>query len=53
MEEITQELGISQGSVLIILRDLLGILKLTARWVPKSLNNEQIATRASICSALL
>ena len=27
--------------------------KLTARWVPKSLSNEQMATRASVCSALL
>ena len=27
--------------------------KLTARWVPKSLSAEQIATRASVCSALL
>ena len=27
--------------------------KLTARWVPKSLHNEQMATRASVCSALL
>ena len=27
--------------------------KLTARWVPKSLGDEQMATRASVCSALL
>ena len=27
--------------------------KLSARWVPKSLSDEQMATRASICSALL
>ena len=27
--------------------------KLTARWVPKSLSNEQMATRVSVCSALL
>ena len=27
--------------------------KLTARWVPKSLSDEQTATRASVCSALL
>ena len=26
--------------------------KLTARWVPKSLSNEQMATRASVYSAL-
>ena len=27
--------------------------KLTARWVPKSLSDEHMATRASVCSALL
>ena len=27
--------------------------KLTARWVPKSLSDEQMAARASVCSALL
>ena len=27
--------------------------KLTARWVPKSLNDKPMATRASVCSALL
>ena len=27
--------------------------KLTARWVPESLSDEQMATRASVCSALL
>ena len=27
--------------------------KLTARWVHKSLGDEQMATRASVCSALL
>ena len=26
---------------------------LTARWVPKSLSDEQMATRASVCNALL
>ena len=36
-----------------ILHDCLGMRKLTARWVPKSLSDEQMATRASVCSALL
>ena len=27
--------------------------KLTSRWVPKSLSGEQMATRASVCRALL
>ena len=53
VEEIAQALGISHGSVSTILHDRLGMRKLTARWVPKSLSNEQMATRASVCSALL
>ena len=53
VEEIVQALGISHGSVSTILHDHLGMRKLTARWVPKSLSNEQMATRASVCSALL
>ena len=53
VEEIAQALGISHGSVSTILHDRLGTRKLTARWVPKSLSDEQMATRASICSALL
>ena len=27
--------------------------RLTARWVPRSLSDEQMATRASVCSTLL
>ena len=53
MEEIAQTLGISHGSVSTILHDHLGMRKLTARWVPKSLSDEQMATRASVCSTLL
>ena len=37
VEEIAQALGISHGSVSTILHDRLGMHKLTARWVPKSL----------------
>ena len=40
----------SHGSVSTILHDM---RKLTARWVPKSLSDELMATRASVCSALL
>ena len=36
-----------------ILHDRLGMRKLTARWVPKSLSDEQMATAASVCSALM
>ena len=53
VEEIAQALGISHGSVPTILHDRLGMRKLTARWVPISLSDEQMATRASVCSALL
>ena len=41
VEEIAQALGISHGSVSTILHDRLGMRKLTARWVPKSLSDEQ------------
>ena len=53
MEEIAQALDISHGSVSTILHDRLGMCKLTARWVPRSLSDEQMATTASVCSALL
>ena len=41
------------GSVSTTLHDRLGMRKLTARGVPKSLSDEQMTTRASVCSALL
>ena len=53
VEEIAQALVISHGSVWTILHDRLGMRKLTARWVPKSLSDEQMATRASVYSASL
>ena len=53
VEEIANALHISHGSVSTTLHDGLGMHKLTARWVPKSLNDEQMATRASVYSALL
>ena len=53
VEEIAQALGISHGSISTILHDRLGMCKLTAGCVPKSLSDEQMATRASVCSALL
>ena len=52
MEEIAQALGISHGSVS-TLHDRLGMRMLTARWVPNSFSDEQMATRASVCSPLL
>ena len=53
VEEIAQALSISHGSISTILHDRLGMRKLTARWVPKSLSNEQMATSTSVCSTLL
>ena len=53
VEGIVQALGISHSNISTILHDRLGMRKLTARWVTKSLSNEQMATRASVCSALL
>ena len=53
VEEIAQALGLSHGSVSTILHDRLGMRKLIARWVPKSLSDGQMATRALVCSALL
>ena len=53
MKEIAQALVISHGSISTTLHDRLGMHKLTAHWVPKSLSDEQMATRASVCSTLL
>ena len=53
VEEIANALHISHGSVSTTLHDRLGMHKLTARWVPKSLSDDQMATRASINSAFL
>ena len=41
------------ANALHISHDRLGMHKLTARWVPKSLSDEQMATSASVNSALL
>ena len=52
VEEIANTLHISHGSVSTTLHDRLGMHKVRARWVPKSLSGEQMATRASVYSAL-
>ena len=41
VEEIANAVYISHGSVSTTLHDRLGMHKLTARWVPKSLSDEQ------------
>ena len=53
VEEIAHAVHISHGSVSTTLHDRLGMHKLTAGCVPKSLSDEQMATRASVYSALL
>ena len=53
VEEIANALYISHGSISTTLHDRLGMHKLTAPWVPKSLSDEQLATSASVYSALL
>ena len=53
VEEIANALHISHGSVSTTLHDRLSMHKLTACWVPKFLSDEQMATRASVYSALL
>ena len=53
VDEIANALHISHGSVSTTLHDRLGMHKLTAHWVPKSLSDETMATRASVYSALL
>ena len=53
VEEIANALHISHGRVSTTLHDRLGMHKLTARWVPESLSDEQMATIASVYSALL
>ena len=49
MEEIAQVLGVSHGSVLTILHARLGMCMPTAN----CLSDEQMATRALVCMALI
>ena len=53
VEEIAHTLGISHRSVSTILHDRLGMLSQQPVRSPKSLSDEQMATRASVCRALL
>ena len=53
VEETAQALGTSHGSVSTILYDRLDMRNLTVCWIPKSLSDEQMATRESVCSAML
>ena len=53
VEEMANALHFSHDSISTTLHDRLGMHKLTARWVPKSLSDEQMATKASVYIALL
>ena len=53
MKDKAQTLGILHGSISTILHYRLDMRKLTALWAPIFFSDEQMATRASVCSALL
>ena len=53
VEVIAKELDISQGSAYSILTDHLRLSKLSARWVPKALRDDQLAQRADLSLSLL
>jgi hypothetical protein len=52
-EEISLQLGISQGMACAFLHDILGFHKVSARWVPKHLTEEHKRNCQHICSSLL
>lgn len=53
IEELSQALGISRGSVQEIIHNELHMTKLTCRWVPKALTPHMKHSRAEICRELL
>ena len=53
VRDMTDELGISVGSVESIIHERLGFRKISARWVPKLLNFDQKFTHEEICERLL
>ena len=53
LPSIASEVGISFGAVQSILTEILGMSKVSARWVPRMLNNDQKRTRLSISRYLL
>lgn len=50
--QISEELGVSYGSVQSIIRKQLGFRKISARWVPRLLNDDQKAARVRISQLL-
>ena len=53
IDAIANEVGISHGSVFSILNENLGLSKLSARWVPKALRQDQLNQRAELSLGLL
>ena len=53
VNQIANELGISFGSTFSILTEDLGFSKLSARWVPKALQQNQMNLRSDLSLALL
>ena len=48
IEEITLQLGISQGTAYSLVHDILGFHKVAARWVPRHLTEEHKCNRQHI-----
>jgi len=53
VKQIAASAGISVGSVDIILHDNLKMRKVSARWVPRMLTDENKASRVAMCQAML
>ena len=53
LRSIASEVGISFGAVQSILTDILGMSKVSARWVPRMLTGDQKRTRLDISRYLL
>jgi len=51
-EEISLQLGVSQGTAYALLHDILGFHKVSARWVPRHLTEEHKCNCQHICSSL-
>lgn len=53
MDDFAAKIGISVGSVLTILAEQLGLLKLSTRWVPRLLTEQHRNARKEVCQRLL
>ena len=53
MRSIASEVGISFGALQLILIDILGMSKVSVRWVPRMLTNDQKRTRLDTSRYLL